>query len=50
MAYPFRQMTTQELKKRSQDSRILKRKQKIDPEVRPSNDRKTKSQEDICKN
>ena len=46
MAYPFKQMTTQELKKRSQDNRN----RKLDPEALPANDRKAKSQEDICKN
>ena len=50
MAYPFRKMTTQELKKRSQDNRNIKYNQKAEQESRPANDRKAKSQEDICKN
>ena len=50
MAYPFRQMTTQELKKLFRDDRNKRRFYKLDPEARPTNDRKAKSQEDICKN
>jgi len=50
MAYPFRQMTTQELKKRSQDNRNKKPIRKIKPDSHPTHDLKTKSQEEICKN
>jgi hypothetical protein len=50
MAYPFRQMTTRELKKRSQDNRLRERDQKTDPEARQTHGLKIKSQEEICKN
>ena len=50
MAYPFRKMTTRELKKLSRDNRNKKRIQKTDPESRSTHDRKIKSQEEICKN
>jgi len=50
MAYPFRKMTTQELKKRSQDNRNKKRLQKTGPESNSTKERKIKSQEEICKN
>jgi len=50
MAYPFRKMTTRELKKLSRDNRLRKRDQKTYPESRAIHDLKIKSQEEICKN
>jgi len=50
MAYPFRKMTTRDLKERYRDNRYGERNQKSDPESRPTHDRKNKSQEDVCKN
>jgi len=46
MAYPFKQMTTQELRERLWD----KCKRKAKPEASPANDQKAKTQENICKN
>ena len=50
MAYPFRKMTTKELKKQSRDNRNKKRICKLDQDRCSVNERKIKSQEDICKN
>lgn len=45
MAYPFRKMTTRELRERLWD----KGKRKVKPESRPKHDGKIKPQEEICK-
>jgi hypothetical protein len=50
MAYPFRKMTTKELRKRLRDNRYRERDQKTNSESSPTHDRKIKSQEEICKN
>jgi hypothetical protein len=50
MAYPFRKMTTRELKKRLRDNRYRERDQKTTPESSLTYKRKIKSQEEICKN
>ena len=50
MAYPFRKMTTRELKKLSRDNRNKKRIRKSDPDTCSTHDLKIKSQEEICKN
>ena len=50
MAYPFRKMTTRELRKLSRDNRNKNRIRKIEQDMCSVNERKIKSQEDICKN
>jgi len=50
MAYPFRKMTTRELKKRCRDNRYKERNKKTDSESRLKRDQNIKSQEETCKN
>jgi len=50
MAYPFRKMTTRELKKLSRDNRDIKCNQKPGSDSQATQDRKKISQEEICKN
>ena len=50
MAYPFRKMTTRELKKLSRDDRNGECNEKPGSDSRIKRDLKIKSQEDVCKN